>query len=871
MAILPTIVLPRKFQQRPSPGIRVSSQLLEAAGSDTEAVCNQCGTCPTGLTEEEAERRLEEYGPNVVAQEQRYGWVALLGKALVNPLVILLLILAALSFLTGDFPAGIVMLLMVFLGVSLRFVQEVRADTAVAKLKAMISVTATALRGGQPREVPLGQLVPGDVVKLSAGDMIPADVRLISCKDLFVIQSSLTGESFPVEKFEARQDDPAPSPQELRNVCFLGTSVESGTAQAVVVSTGLKTYLGGMASAITQQGGETSFDKGIRRFTWLMIQFILVMVPTVLVINGLTKHDWGEAFFFAMAVAVGLTPEMLPMIVTVCLSKGAIAMSRKKVIIKRLHSIQNLGAMDVLCTDKTGTLTMDHILLERHCDVVLKEDEAVLVLAYLNSSLQTGLKNLLDRAILRYTLEREHLAIPAYTKVDEIPFDFSRKIMSVVVQTSEGVHRIICKGAPEEVFRRCTRFELEGQLHPVEQMLLDDLKEEYDRLSADGFRVLAVAYKDMKAKPAYSKDDERELILQGYVAFLDPPKDTALAAIRALQEHGVSVKVLTGDNDLVSRKICHEVGIAVDHVLLGSQVEKMSDKELGEAAGETTLFARLSPADKQRIIKALQGRGHVVGFLGDGINDAPALRAADVGISVDTAVDIAKESADAILLEKSLLVLEEGVLEGRKVFANILKYIRMGASSNFGNMFSVLGASIFLPFVPMAPIQVLTNNLLYDFSQVPIPTDDVDPELIARPRPWSMSQISRFILFIGPISSIFDYTTYFIMLYVFGCWDKPSLFQTGWFVESLLTQTLIIHIIRTNRVPFLQSRASWPLTVTSALIMVFGMWLPFSPVGPALGFEPLPGLYWPLVAATLFCYVVLTQLVKTWLFRRAWL
>ena len=870
MALLPTIVLPRRLQQRPSPGIRVSPELLEAAGSDIDDVLRRCQTSAAGLAEEEAERRLEEHGPNVVAQEHRYGWAVLLGKALVNPLVILLLILAAVSFVTGDFRAGIVMLLMVLLGVILRFSQEVRADAAAAKLKAMISVTATVLRGGQAREVPLAQLVPGDVVKLAAGDMIPADVRLISCKDLFVIQSSLTGESFPVEKFDARQDDPVRSPLELKNVCFLGTSVESGTAHAVVVSTGLNTYLGRMASAITEQGVETSFDKGIRQFTWLMIRFMAVMVPAVFLLNGFGKHDWFQAFLFSVAVAVGLTPEMLPMIVTVCLSKGAIAMSRKKVIIKRLHSIQNLGAMDVLCTDKTGTLTMDHIILEKHCDVVLKEDEGVLVLAYLNSHLQTGLKNLLDRAILQYTREREHLSVPAYGKVDEIPFDFSRKIMSVVVDTGEGVHRIICKGAPEEVFRRCTRFELEGQLHPVEQMLLDDLKEEYDRLSADGFRVLAVAYKDMKAKPAYSKDDERELILMGYVAFLDPPKDTALAAIRALQEHGVSVKVLTGDNDLVSRKICHEVGIAVDHVLLGGQVEKMSDKELGAAAGETTLFARLSPADKQRIIKALQGQGHVVGFLGDGINDAPALRAADVGISVDTAVDIAKESADAILLEKSLLVLEEGVLEGRKVFANILKYIRMGASSNFGNMFSVLGASIFLPFLPMMPIQVLTNNLLYDVSQVPIPTDDIDPEQIARPRPWSMSQVSRFILFIGPISSIFDYTTYFIMLYVFGCWDNPSLFQTGWFVESLLTQTLIIHIIRTNRVPFLQSRASWPLTVTSALVMAFGMWLPFSPVGPALGFTPLPRLYWPLVAATLFCYVVLTQLVKTWLFRRRW-
>jgi Mg2+-importing ATPase len=528
--------------------------------------------------------------------------------------------------------------------------------------------------------------------------------------------------------------------------------------------------------------------------------------------------------------------------------------------------------MDVLCTDKTGTLTMDRIILEKHCDVVLEKDEEVLKLAYLNSHFQTGLKNLLDRAILDHAELRQHLSLPEYSKVDEIPFDFSRKVMSVVVKTPENVHRLICKGAPEEVYKRCGGFVLDGQRYPMDHMIIADLKEEFDQLSADGFRVLALAYRDLEPKPAYSKDDEKDLILRGYVAFLDPPKDTARSAIVALQQHGVSVKVLTGDNELVSRKICREMGIATDEVLLGRQVEGMSDAELTQAASKTTLFARLSPAHKQRIIKTLQAAGHVVGFLGDGINDAPALRAADVGISVDTAVDIAKESADAILLEKDLLVLEEGVREGRKVFANILKYIRMGASSNFGNMFSVLGASIFLPFVPMAPLQILTNNLLYDFSQVPIPTDDVDPEQIARPRPWSMNQIARFILFVGPCSSVFDYTTFVIMLYVFGCRDpdQASLFQTGWFVESLLTQTLIIHVIRTNRIPFLQSWASWPLIVTTTVIMAFGAWLPFSPIGPAFGFTPLPPLYWPLLALTLLSYILLTQAVKTWLFRQGW-
>ncbi len=874
MPALPTAVLPRRIPHgppRPS-AIQVSPLLLEAAGSTPEEVLQKLRSSKAGLSAAEAEQRLQEYGPNVVAREDRHPRIHLLGKALINPLVILLLVLAASSFLTGDFRAGSVMLLMVVLGVVLRFVQEARADSAAAKLRAMIRVHATVLRDGQPREEPIGSLVPGDLVELSAGDMIPADVRLISCKDLFLTQASLTGESFPVEKFAAREEVAGRSPLELTNVCYLGTSVESGAATAVVVATGLKTYLGGMSSAIVDQRAPTSFDKGMSRFTWLMIYFIVVMVPLVFVINGLTKGDWKGAFFFALAVAVGLTPEMLPMIVAVCLSKGALAMSRKKVIVKRLNSIQNLGAMDVLCTDKTGTLTMDRIILEKYCDVVLKEDDEVLALAYLNSHFQTGLKNLMDRAILQHTEVHAHPAFPQYAKVDEVPFDFSRRMMSVVVKTPANAHRLICKGAPEEVYKRCGSFALDGEVHPMEQMSPADLKEEFDKLSADGFRVLAVAYRDLEARAAYSKDDERDLILRGYVAFLDPPKDTARLAIAALQGHGISVKVVTGDNELVSRKICREVGIATDQVLLGSQVEGMSDAELAQAASKATLFARVSPAHKQRIIKILQGAGHVVGFLGDGINDAPAIRAADVGISVDTAVDIAKESADAILLEKDLLVLEAGVLEGRKVFANILKYIRMGASSNFGNMFSVLGASIFLPFVPMAPLQILTNNLLYDFSQVPIPADDVDPEQIARPRPWSMNAIARFILFIGPCSSVFDYTTFFMMLYVFGCWDpaRESLFQTGWFVESLLTQTLIIHVIRTNRIPFLQSWASWPLIVTTAVIMAFGAWLPFSPIAPAFGFTPLPLLYWPLLAVTLLGYVLLTQVVKTWLFRRGW-
>jgi Mg2+-importing ATPase len=628
-----------------------------------------------------------------------------------------------------------------------------------------------------------------------------------------------------------------------------------------------------MASSITGEREKTSFDQGLNRFTWLMIRLMAVMVPLVFLLNGFTKHDWKSAFFFAMAVAVGLTPEMLPMVVSVCLAKGALAMSRRKVIVKRLNSIQNFGGMDILCTDKTGTLTEDRVVLMRHCNVAGREDDYVLLFGYLISSFQTGLKNLLDRAILESTDFHGNALVEKYKKLDEIPFDFTRRMMSVLVQDPEGKAILFTKGAPEEVFQHSSHFELDGKLSPMDPTLMVGLKQQYDSLSNDGFRVLAVATKDLPGKDVCSLADERDLVLRGYVAFLDPPKKTAGPALAALHQHGVTVKILTGDNQLISRKVCKDVGLAPDPMLLGADVEKMSDRELAEAALKTTLFARLSPAHKERVIRALRGQGHVVGFVGDGINDAPALRAADVGISVDTATDIAKESADLILLEKDLMVLEGGVTEGRKVFANILKYIRMGASSNFGNMFSVVGASAFLPFLPMAPIQVLTNNLLYDFSQVPIPTDAVDEEQVSRPRPWDIGEIKRFIFFIGPISSIFDYTTFFVMLWVFKCWDpsRAPVFQTAWFVESLMTQTLIIHVIRTNRIPFIQSRASLPLTITTLSIMALGVWLPYSPLASSLGLAHLPGLYWPILMVTLVCYVGLTQLTKVWLLRKKWI
>ena len=868
--------------------------LRDAATQETAEILQRLNTSANGLSDEEAAKRLEVFGPNEVAQERKHEWLHRLWTAVRNPLVILLTVLATISYVTGDMRAGTVMLLMVVLGVSLRFVQETKADSAAAKLKAMIKVTATVVRGGQAKEIPLQQLVPGDIVKLSAGDMIPGDVRLISAKDLFIIQATLTGESLPVEKSDARDLRTNVSSIEHTNICFLGTSVESGAATAVIVATGTQTYFGKMASSLAGQQIETAFDRGVKKYVWLMLSFMLVMVPMVFLINGLFKHNWKDAFFFAMAVAVGLTPEMLPMIVSVCLSKGALAMSKKKVIVKKLNSIQNFGAMDVLCTDKTGTLTIDNVILELHVDVFKNESEAVLRDAYLISHFQTGLKNVLDRAVLKHQQLHRELGIEKYKMVDEIPFDFSRRMMSVAIEGPDGERQLLTKGAPEAVFAKCTHFESEGEIFPMEPILAGDLVEQVNDLSEDGFRVLAVATKKLGTQTTFTKADESELVLTGYLAFLDPPKDSAAKAITALRQNGVTVKVLTGDNDLVTRKVCSEVGIHAEKILLGSQVEKLTDEELAKEVETTDVFARLSPAHKKRVVQALQRNKHVVGFMGDGINDAPALRAADVGLSVDNAVDIAKESADMILLEKDLMVLEEGVLEGRKVFVNILKYIRMGASSNFGNMFSVLGASAWLPYLPMQPIQVLTNNLLYDFSQVPIPTDNVGSAVISKPRPWHIGEISRFILFIGPISSIFDYTTYALMWFVFKCSNvalaapltlaarfatpidtdhtyAAALFSTGWFVESLMTQTLIVHVIRTNQIPFIQSRASWQLTLTTFSIMGIGAWLPFSPLAQYLGFVPLPWQFWPLLAVTLVCYVGLTQVIKTWLVRKNWI
>ncbi|HUI89794.1 MAG TPA: magnesium-translocating P-type ATPase [Anaerolineales bacterium] len=855
-------------------GIKVSRKLLDSAQMDASAVFEKLNTSPQGLTSEEAVDRLEQFGLNEVAKEKRQTWLMLLWDNVKNPLVILLTILGIITYLTGDVPGTVVIFIIVLLGIVLRFLQENRADAAAEKLKAMVSTTATVVRDGQRREIPLKELVPGDVVQLSAGDMVPADVRLVAARDLFLNQAALTGESMPVEKVPAiGEGGQQQNPLEMQNVCFLGSNIESGTGTAIVIQTGGETYFGSLASSIVGQRQMTSFDKGVNGFTWLMIGFMSVMVPFVFVFNGISKHDWINAFLFALAVAVGLTPEMLPMIVTVNLSKGAISMSKKKVIVKRLNSIQNFGAMDVLCTDKTGTITEGRIVLEKYIDVLANPSEHVLHYGYMNSYYQTGLKNLMDEAILHHVNLNDDLQIDElYRKIDELPFDFQRRRMSVIVEDNKGHHILICKGAVEEIMHLSTHVEVNGEVLEVTPEHDEHRKRRVAQLNSEGFRVIAVAYRvfpNDSSEPHYTVQDESNMTLLGYLAFLDPPKDSAPEAIARLNMHKVAVKILTGDNEVVTGTICQKVGLSVERILLGPDIEAMSEVELKRAADTTTVFAKLSPSHKERIIRALQADGHVVGFLGDGINDAPALKAADVGISVSSAVDIAKESSDIILLENSLLVLEAGVMEGRKVFGNVIKYIKMAASSNFGNMFSVMGASILLPFLPMLPIQVLTNNLLYDFSQTAIPTDQVDAEWSAKPRKWELGSLRRFIFYIGPISSIFDYTTFALMWFVFGAntVSRQALFQTGWFVESLFTQTLIVHVIRTNRIPFIQSRASKSLILTSLIIVAIGVWLTISPLASTLGFVALPPSYWPFLLATLIAYITLTQTVKVWFVR----
>lgn len=874
----------------------LSRQLITSAKAEPLELFQQLHSHTDGLSEIDADEIRKRIGPNEIEQEKPLPWWAHLWLCYKNPFNLLLTVLAGISYYTGDSTASMVIGTMVGLSTLIRFVQESRSNRAAEKLKAMVSNTATVSRRASETnsatatattadtaskyfeaqataksiarvELPIKLLVPGDVVILSAGDMIPADLRVLSAKDLFVAQAAMTGESLPVEKFTALRDNDPKNPLELDNILFMGTNVVSGAATALVLNTGNRTYFGAIAERVSSTDrSPTAFQTGVNKVSWLLIRFMLVMVPIVLLINGFTKHDWLEAFLFALSIAVGLTPEMLPMIVTSTLAKGAVILSRKKVIVKRLDAIQNFGAMDVLCTDKTGTLTQDKIFLERHTDIFGATSDEVLEYAYLNSYYQTGLKNLLDHAVLEHVEIHRNLDVSAnFVKVDEIPFDFQRRRMSVVVAERDDHHLLICKGAVEEILACCTKLRTGDGEESITALTHERVRGVTQSLNEEGLRVVAVAAKELPpTQTVYGVVDESELTLIGYIAFLDPPKESTATALTALKKHGVTVKILTGDNELVTAKICREVGLQMTGIKLGADIETMSDVELATAVESINVFAKLTPAHKERIVQALRKNGHVVGFMGDGINDAPALRGADIGISVDSAVDIAKEAADIILLEKSLMVLEEGVLEGRKTFSNMLKYIKMTASSNFGNVFSVLIASAFLPFLPMLPLQLLVQNLLYDISQIAIPFDHVDSELLEKPQHWNPDEIGRFMIFFGPISSIFDIATFCLMWFVFGA-NTPAqqtLFQSGWFVEGLISQTLIVHMIRTQRIPFLQSRAAWPLLGTTLCIMAVGIFMAMGPFASYFKMQALPLLYFPWLIVMLMAYVALVQAMK---------
>lgn len=870
-----------------------ATKIHNVSRSDQDFYLAMLDSSMEGLSAMQAKERLSSFGLNEVHHEKAPAWIKQLFQAFINPFIGILLIIAIISFILdvwlaspgeADYKTVTMVGIMVMASSLLRFFQEYRSNRAAEQLKSMVKTTATVVRKiAGKKEVDIKKLVPGDLIMLSAGDMIPADCRVVQSKDLFVSQSMLTGESLPVEKRSLTVRNAEEKPLvELDNICFMGTNVVSGYATAIVVNTGNQTYFGSLSKVIVGKRAETNFDKGVNKVSYLLISFMVVMVPLIFLINGLVKGNWWDALLFAIAVAVGLTPEMLPMIVTANLAKGALNMSKHKVIIKRLNAIQNIGAMDVLCTDKTGTLTMDKIVLERHLNIFGQEDEEVLKWAYLNSFHQTGLKNLLDVAVLEHVELHDYLKVEEhFLKVDEIPFDFHRRRMSVILKQRNGKHLLICKGAVEEMLDLCSHAFDPGddkKLHiesdkviPMDTAMRNMILQTSKKLNAEGLRVLLVAIREFDDRALnYGVEDEKNMILTGFIGFLDPAKPSAKIAIEALQKLGVSIKVLTGDNEIVTKKICRDVGIPFSKILLGAEVEKMTDAELQEQVGEVSILAKLSPVQKSRVVKMLQAKGHTVGFMGDGINDAVALRDADVGISVDTAVDIAKESADIILLEKDLMVLRKGVIYGRRTFGNIIKYIKMTASSNFGNMFSMLGASAFLPFLPMLPVQILVQNLLYDVSQISIPWDKMDEEFIEQPKKWDASGIKRFMIYIGPISSIFDYAMFAVMFYVFkaNSPEHQSLFQSGWFIEGLLSQTLIVHMIRTRKIPFIQSWATTPVVALTSLIMVIGILIPFSPFAGALKMEQLPLSYFPWLIGILACYCLLTQLIKGWYIKR---
>ncbi len=863
-----------------------AEKVFLAAAQPLESVFSYFQTTRSGLDSQEVESRQSLYGKNEVEHEKKKNPISSFVKAFINPFIGVLTALVVISFVLDvllaepgeqDWTAIVIISSMVIFSAILRFRQEWKANMSSEALLKMVTNTCYVKRVGcHDEEISIAELVPGDIVMIAAGDMIPADIRIIEAKDLFVSQSSLTGESDPIEKCPEQKNHKYSkgSVVELDNICYMGSNVVSGSATGIVFATGNHTYLGTIAKSIAGHRAATAFDKGISKVSFLLIRFMLVMIPFVFLVNGLTKGDWLEAFIFAVSVAVGLTPEMLPMIVTANLSKGAVAMSKKKTIVKDLNAIQNFGAMNILCTDKTGTLTCDQIVLEKYinADGSSDNDKRILRHAYFNSFFQTGLKNLMDKAILSHVkeLSLEHLK-DNYRKVDEIPFDFTRRRMSVVVEDNQGKRQIITKGAVEEMLEICSHAEFDGKVQAFTPSLKSKAKEISEQMNKQGMRVIAVAHKSYLDKDCcFEVKDESDMVLIGYLAFLDPPKQSAASAIKQLHEHGIEVKILSGDNDAVVRTIARQVGIDTRHAVTGMELAAMSEEEQQKAVRESNVFSKLTPIQKTQIITLLQEQQNTVGFLGDGINDAAALRQSDIGISVDSAVDIAKESADIILLEKDLMVLEDGVLEGRKTFGNITKYIKMTASSNFGNMFSVMAASAFLPFLPMLPIHLLIQNLLYDVSQTTIPFDRMDAEYLRKPRKWDASDLSRFMIFVGPISSIFDIVTYLVMWYVFSCnsLEHQTLFQSGWFIEGLLSQTLIVHMIRTRKIPFIQSCASWQVTGLTFLIMAIGILIPFTPFGTSIGLQPLPLEYFPWLAGILLSYCVLTQLVKNWYIKR---
>lgn len=848
-----------------------------------------------GLTDALAERSRDEYGANILTNGKKDSAAKRLAEAFISPFTLVLLALAVISVFTDIVFAsagersyatvGIISAMVIISG-TLRYVQETRSCNVAEKLTGMLHTTACVERGGVKREIPIEEIAVGDLIHLSAGDMIPADLRILTAKDLFISQSALTGESEPVEK-TAYSGGARDTLTDTENLAFMGSNVVSGSATAVAVAVGNGTMLGNMAGSLNGEAPKTAFEKGVNSVSWVLIRFMLIMVPVVLFINGFTKGDWVQALLFAISVAVGLTPEMLPMIVTACLAKGAVVMSREKVIIKNLNSIQNLGSMDILCTDKTGTLTQDRVVLEYHLNVDGAEDERVLRHAFLNSYFQTGLKNLIDIAVIARQQELGTGDLTErYTKVDEIPFDFERRRMSVVVRDRAGKTQLVTKGAVEEMLKCCSFAECGGSVLPLTDEVRSLVTSRSDAMNEQGMRVIAVAQKTNPAPAGeFSAADERDMVLIGFLAFLDPPKDTTKAAIQALTEYGVSVKILTGDNEKVTRAICSQVGLDAENMLLGSEIDALTDAQLGRLAAGVTVFAKLSPAQKARIVSVLRERGHSVGFMGDGINDAAAMRAADVGISVDTAVDIAKETAGVVLLEKDLMVLERGVIEGRKIYANMIKYIKITASSNFGNMLSVLASSAFLPFLPMASIHLILLNLIYDVSCTAMSWDNVDAEYLRSPRKWDAAGISRFMLRIGPTSSVFDIATFLLMYFVicpaftggelYTSLTDPasralyvSIFQTGWFVESMWSQALVIHMLRTPKLPFVQSRAAAPVTLLTLAGSCAVTVIPFTPLGRALGFTALPAAYFLWLAAIVAGYMLLATAVKKSYVRR---